>query len=95
MRNYDYSILELTASEVREKGLGWHGELYIAARNLLNDLASFTDNDEVFLLGDIKWAMTKEHNWLWESKFKDMKIRTIVEIVSQDETDGTNKLQAE
>lgn len=90
------NLLSLTPSDLLERGISeFKGQLFIQARNLLSELAEYSDNDELFLLDDIRWAITKKHNWLWESKFKDMPVRRIVEIVANDHIKNTNELQKE
>lgn len=90
------SLLSLTPAELLERGLSeFKGDLFIQSRRLLSELAEYSDNDEVFLLDDIRWAITKKSNWLWESKFKDMPVTRIVEIVANDHINNTNELQKE
>ena len=90
------SLLSLTPAQLIEKGIvEFQGDLYIQSRRLLSYLAEYSDNDEIFLLYNIRWAITREYNWLWESKFKDMPVRKIVETVANDHINGTNELQEE
>lgn len=87
------NLLELTSLQLRERGVLFEGSLFIQARDYLSELAYYSDNDEVFLISNIEWAITKESNWLWEDKFKDMPVKKIIEIVADDHTKDTNNLQ--
>jgi hypothetical protein len=86
-------LLGLTPLQLRERGILFEGSLYSQARKHLSEIAEYSDNDEVFLISNIEWAITKENNWLWEDKFKSMPIREIIKVVADDHTNDTNNLQ--
>lgn len=87
-------LLGLTPAQLRKRGiLLFEGPIFVQSRDYLSELAYFSDNDEVFLIGNIDWAITKESNWLWEDKFKDMPVSEIIKIVADDHTNDTNNLQ--
>lgn len=89
-------LLSLTPQQLIEKGITeFEGDLFIQSRKLLSELAEYSCEDEVFLLDNIRWAITKEHNWLWESKFKDIPIKKLIEIVANDHNNSSNELQKE
>ena len=88
------NLLGLTPSQLRERGIFlFEGPIFVQARDYLSEITYYSDNDEVFLISNIEWAITKEGNWLWEDKFKDMPVSEIIKIVADDHTNDTNNLQ--
>lgn len=87
-------MLELTPNDSIMNKIG-----YSDYRHMLNYIAyendvKYDDNEKIFLIDNIQWATTKENNWLWNSKFKYLKLKNIIKTIVLDCKNNTNFLQS-